>query len=69
MFDKIEDILKGKNTPLSNPTEEINTNDRKDFFTVVESKLKKNTTARATTKIKEHPWHVSLFLESVWNPF
>lgn len=50
MFDKIEDILKGKNTPLSNPTEEINTNDRKDFFTVVESKLKKKNTSKGNNK-------------------
>lgn len=28
MFDKIEDILKGKNTQQPNPTEVISTNDR-----------------------------------------
>lgn len=32
MFDKIEDILKGKNTPLPNPTEVISTNGREDFL-------------------------------------
>lgn len=32
MFDKIEDILKGKNTPQPNPTEVISTNDKREFL-------------------------------------
>lgn len=32
MFDKIEDILKGKNTPQPNPTEVMSTNCREYFL-------------------------------------
>jgi len=32
MFDKIEDTLKGKNTPQPNPNEVISTNDIEDFL-------------------------------------
>lgn len=45
MFDKIEDILKGKNnTPQPNPTEVIDTNGRQDFL--AESRAKKTNKQR-----------------------